>query len=45
VIRTAGAVKVRMCMQGFGRGDLKKRDHYEDLFLDGTIILKRLFKK
>jgi hypothetical protein len=30
---------------GFWWGDLKKRDHFEDLFLDGTIILKRTFKK
>jgi hypothetical protein len=26
-------------------GDLKKRDHFEDLGIDGTIILKRMFKK
>jgi hypothetical protein len=30
---------------GFWWGDLKKRDHFEDLVLDGTIILKRMFKK
>jgi len=30
---------------GFWCGDLKKRDHLEDIEVDGTIILKRIFKK
>jgi hypothetical protein len=29
---------------GFWWGDPKKRDHLEDLGLDGRIILKRIFK-
>ena len=31
--------------KGFGGGDLKERDHLEDLGVDGNIILKRIFKK
>jgi hypothetical protein len=45
LICTAWAIKVKNVHTGFWWGDLKKRDHFEDLFLDGTIILKRMFKK
>jgi hypothetical protein len=34
-----------MCIQGFGGGDLIERDHLEDLGIDGSIILKWIFKK
>jgi hypothetical protein len=30
---------------GFRWGDLRERDHFEDLCVDGTIILKWIFKK
>jgi len=30
---------------GFWRGDLRKRDHLNDIGIDGRIILKRIFKK
>jgi len=30
---------------GFWWGNLKERDHLEDLGIDGTIILKYIFKK
>jgi hypothetical protein len=30
---------------GFWWGDLRERDHWEDLSVDGRIILKWLFKK
>jgi hypothetical protein len=32
------------CIQDFGRGDLMEREHFEDLGLDGRIILKMFFK-
>jgi hypothetical protein len=30
---------------GFWWGDLTRRDHLEDIDVDGRIILKRIFKK
>ena len=33
------------CIQGFGGGDLRERDHLEDLDVDGSMILKWIFKK
>jgi len=33
------------CMQGFGGGYLRKRDHLEDQGVDGRIILRWIFKK
>jgi hypothetical protein len=33
------------CIQGFGGGDLKKREHLENLGIDGSMILKWIFKK
>jgi hypothetical protein len=30
---------------GFWCGDLKERDHLEDLGIDGRVILKGIFKK
>jgi len=30
---------------GYSWGDRRKRDHFEDLGLDGMIILKCIFKK
>ena len=30
---------------GSSWGDLRKRDHLEDLGIDGRIILKRIFRK
>jgi hypothetical protein len=30
---------------GFWWGNLKERDHLEDLRVDGRIILKQIFKK
>jgi hypothetical protein len=32
-----------MCLQGFG-GDLMERNHFEDLGIDGRIMLKCIFK-
>jgi hypothetical protein len=33
------------CIQGFEGGNLRERDHLESLHVDGTIILKWIFKK
>jgi hypothetical protein len=33
------------CTQGFGGGHLRERDHLEDLSVEGTILLKLIFKK
>jgi hypothetical protein len=33
------------CAEGFGEGDLRKRDHLQNLGLDGRIILKCIYKK
>jgi hypothetical protein len=33
------------CIQGFGRGDPRERDHLEDIDVDGRIILKWTLKK
>ena len=33
-----------MCA-GFGSGNLRERDHFEDPGVDGRVILKRIFKK
>jgi hypothetical protein len=33
------------CIQAFGGGNLRERDHLEDLRLDRRIILKYIFKK
>ena len=30
---------------GFWRGNLRGKDHFEDIDVDGMIILKRIFKK
>jgi len=30
---------------GFWRGDLREKDHLEDLGIDGRVILKWIFKK
>jgi len=32
------------CIQDFGAGDLRVREHFEDLGVDGRIILKLFFK-
>jgi hypothetical protein len=32
-------------MQAFGGGNVKGRDHLEDLGVDGRIILRRILKK
>jgi len=32
------------CIQGFGGGDLRERDHLEVLAVDVRIILKSIFK-
>jgi hypothetical protein len=31
-------------MQGFGGGDLREREHLEDLDIDGRILIKCIFK-
>ena len=33
------------CAQGFGGGDLRERDHWEDQDVDGRIILRWILKK
>jgi hypothetical protein len=33
------------CIQVFLRGNLKERDHLEDLGMDGRIILRMIFRK
>ena len=33
------------CVLGFWWGDLKERDHLEDLGVDGRIILRLIFKQ
>jgi len=40
MLRLAGYVARRKCIQGFDGGNLKERDHLEDLAVDGRIILK-----
>jgi hypothetical protein len=32
-----------MCIQGFGGGDLREREHLEDIDVDGIITLKMGF--
>jgi len=34
----------KRCIQGFRWGDLRDKDHFEDLGVDGRIILKWIFK-
>jgi hypothetical protein len=38
-------VSGRRCIQGFGRGDLRDRDHLKDPGVDGRIILKWIINK
>ena len=33
------------CIQGFGGGNLKERDHFGDPGVDGRIILRWIFRK
>jgi hypothetical protein len=33
------------CIQGFGGGNLRERDHLKDSGVEARIILKRIFKK
>jgi len=33
------------CIQGFGKGNLRERDHLEDTCVDGRIILRWIFRK
>jgi hypothetical protein len=35
----------KMCVQGFGEGNLRKRDHLEDPCVDVRIILRCTFRK
>jgi len=35
----------RRCVQGFGRGNLRERDHCGDPGVDGRIILRWIFRK
>jgi hypothetical protein len=32
------------CVQGFGGGNLRERDHLEDTRVDGRIILRKIFR-
>jgi hypothetical protein len=44
--RTCGIYgKQERCIQGFCGGDLRERDHFEDLDVDGRTILKWILKK
>jgi hypothetical protein len=36
---------VEKCIQDFGRGYLRERDHLEDPGVDGRKIISRIFKK
>jgi hypothetical protein len=48
-VRMGGACSTyrgqQRCIQGFGGGNIRERDHLEDLGVDGRIILRRIFKK
>jgi len=33
------------CIQGFGEGNLRERDHLEDRNIDGRIVLRWIFRK
>jgi len=37
--------QVERCKQGFGRGNLRERDHLNNPGIDGRIILKWIFMK
>ena len=49
IMRWAGACSARgaqeRCIQDFGWGNVRERDHLGDSGLDGRIILRRIFKK